>query len=137
MNSERGFQVILSDLVNDLLEYADTRFNLLKEELQERAAVLKHAMPLLVSGVLFLTAAFLLFTVALVTIVAAGFPENPYRWFFSALIVGALWSSIGLIALYVARQRADKMRRIVPQKTLQVLREDKSRLVQDLPRKVA
>jgi uncharacterized membrane protein YqjE len=131
----RSLAQILSDMKSELTEFAQTRIELLKREMKEKAAALKSALPLLVAGALFLTTGFLLFSVALAALVATAFADNPYRWFFGSLAVAILWSICGAGVLYGAKRRLN-MQSMVPQRTIEVLSGDKT-WIQKEARKVS
>lgn len=120
----RGLFEILADMKNELQEFAQTRIELFRSELRERLETIKSALPLAVAGALLLTTAFFLFSFALVGLLAAAFGNNPYRWFFAALIVGVLWSMCGGAAAFLARQHLTKQA-LMPEKTIQVLNGDR------------
>jgi len=120
----RSLAAILSEMKTELQEFAQTRIELLKSELQEKADAIKSAIPLAVVGALFLSTAFFIFSFALVALVAAGFGDNPYRYFFGALAVCVLWSIFGGIALYSVKRRLSKQT-MIPRKTIEVLSGDK------------
>ena len=128
MNSElgsgRSLAAILGDMKNELLEFAQTRMELFKTELREKLGALKSAAPAVVIGAVLLLTAFLLLSLALVALVAAGFSEGPYRWFFGFLIVGLLWCAGGGMAVYAAKRRVSRQS-MVPKKTMSVLNGDK------------
>lgn len=121
----RSLAEILAEAKNELKEFVETRVELFRREIQERIAQLKIVAPLAVVGVLFLSTAFLLLSLALVALFAAVFTGNEYRWFFGFLIVGFLWSVIGGGAALLAKKRLSK-RSIVPEKTIEVLAADKA-----------
>jgi uncharacterized membrane protein YqjE len=120
----RSLAEIFADLKKELQEFVQTRLAMLKGELQEKLQTLKVAAPLAgIAGVLLATSYFLL-TIALVGIAMAFFANSPYRWFFSFAIVGVLWALLGGILAYVAKREFD-LKRLVPRKTLEVLKGDK------------
>jgi|GraSoiStandDraft_30_1057271.scaffolds.fasta_scaffold139936_3 uncharacterized membrane protein YqjE len=123
-NNGRSLASILSEMKVELQEFVQTRLELLKSELEEKVSSIKAAIPLAVIGALFLSTAFLVFSLALVALVAVGFDDNPYRWFFGALIVCVLWCVIGAVALYSVIRRFRKQT-LVPTKTIEVLSGDK------------
>ncbi|MFZ0732006.1 MAG: phage holin family protein [Candidatus Sulfotelmatobacter sp.] len=129
MNTEAGharsLAEILAEAKNELQEFVQTRFELLRQDVEERLATLKIAAPLAVVGALFLGTAFLLFSLALVALFAAVFAGNIYRWFFGLLIVGFLWLVGGGTAAMLAKRRFSK-RSMIPQKTIEVLAADKA-----------
>jgi uncharacterized membrane protein YqjE len=128
MNTEihngRSLVAILNEMKSELQEFAQTRVELFKREMQEKAAAIKAAVPSALIGATFLITAFLLLTLALVALVATGFGDNPYKWFFAFLIVGIFWSMIGGMAVFMAKRRLT-MQPMVPQKTMHVLSDDK------------
>ena len=129
MNGEvkngRSLAAILTDMKNELQEFAQTRIALLKREIQEKTEALKSALPLAVVGSLLLSTAFLLLSIALAALVATAFPDNPYRWFFGCLAIAILWAIGGAGALYAVKRRLSKQS-MVPQKTIEVLSGDKT-----------
>jgi uncharacterized membrane protein YqjE len=125
INNGRSLAAILGDMKSELQEFAQTRIELLKREMQEKSAAVKAAIPLSVVAILFLSTAFLLFSLALAALVTVAFPDNPYRWFFGCLAITILWAICGAIALYTVKQRLSKQS-MVPRKTIEVLSGDKS-----------
>jgi uncharacterized membrane protein YqjE len=129
MNGEvkngRSLAAILTDMKNELQEFAQTRIALLKREIQEKTEALKSALPLAVVGSLLLSTSFLLLSVALAALVATAFPDNPYRWFFGCLAIAILWAIGGAGALYAVKRRLSRQS-MVPQKTIEVLSGDKT-----------
>jgi uncharacterized membrane protein YqjE len=129
MNGEvkngRSLAAILTDMKNELQEFAQTRIALLKREIQEKTEALKSALPLAVVGSLLLSTAFLLLSVALAALVATAFEDNPYRWFFGCLAIAILWAIGGAGALYAVKRRLSRQS-LVPQKTIEVLSGDKT-----------
>jgi uncharacterized membrane protein YqjE len=123
-NNGRSLAAILSDMKRELQEFAQTRIELLKREMREKTAALKAAIPLAVVGSLFLSTAFLSFSLALVALVATAFSDNPYRWFFGCLAIAILWSICGAAALYTVKRRL-RSQSMVPKKTVEVLNGDK------------
>ncbi len=128
MNTEikngRTLAGTLAEMKVELLDFLDTRIELLKTELQEKGKILKAAAPLGALGALLLATAYLLFTLALVSLVVVAFQENPYRWFFAFLIVAFAWTVFGGIALYFAKRELE-MTTLLPQRTIEVLKGDK------------
>jgi uncharacterized membrane protein YqjE len=114
----------LAEMKIELLDFLDTRIELLKTELQEKINILKTAAPLGALGALLLATAYLLFTLALVSLVVVSFQDNPYRWFFAFLIVAFAWTVFGGIAVYFAKRELE-MKTLLPQRTIEVLKGDK------------
>ena len=109
---------------DELQEFVQIRIELLKREVQEKISAMKSAIPAALIGGLLLLAAFLLLSVALALLVAVGFGDSPYRWFFGFLIVGVLWAVGGGMGLYMAKRRLTQQG-LLPRKTVRVLSGDK------------
>ena len=124
VNNGRSMAAILGEMKDEIQEFVQTRIELLKRELQEKISAIKSAIPAAIIGGLLLLTAFLLLSFALVALVAVGFGENPYRWFFGFLIVGVFWAIGGGMGLYMARRRLSQQG-LVPRKTVEVLSGDK------------
>jgi len=120
----RSLASTLAEMKIELLDFLDTRIELLKTELQEKMKILKTAAPLGALGALLLVTAYLLFTLALVSLVVVAFQDNPYRWFFAFLIVAFAWTVFGGIAVYFAKRELE-MKTLLPQRTIDVLKGDK------------
>lgn len=121
----RSVAEILAEMREEFQEFARTRIELLRRELDEKARTAKAALPLAAMGALFLSVSFLLFSLALVTLVVVAFEGNPYRWFFGFVIVGFLWSVIGGITALAAKQKLSASG-VMPRKIIQVLNNDKA-----------
>src|SRR5579872_5271374 len=112
----RNLADLLAEIRNEILDFLQTRIAMLKTELREKFKNLKTAMVLAVSGLLLLTTAYFLFTLALVGLILAAFPATAYRWFFAFLAVAVLWTIIGAIAAYFAKRELE-LRGILPKRT--------------------
>ena len=128
MNSDatnaRSLADILSEMKNEIQQFAQTRIELFRQEVRERVGVLKAAIPLAVAGGLLLATAFVLFSFALVGLLAAALQNNPYRWFLGALIVTVVWTVAGGMLAFVAKRRLTRQA-LMPEKTMQVLNGDR------------
>ena len=124
VNNVRSIGATLAEMKLELLDFLDTRIELLKTEVREKLKILKAAAPLGALGALLLGTAYLLFTLALVSLVVVAFQDNPYRWFFAFLIVGFAWAVFGVIAVYFAKRKLET-ETLLPQRTIEVLKGDK------------
>ena len=120
----RNLADLLAEIKNEIRDFLQTRIAMLKTELREKSKNLKTAMVLAISGLLLLTTAYLLFTLALVGLILAAFPASVYRWFFAFLAVAVLWTIVGAIAAYFAKRELE-LRGILPKRTIAVLKGDK------------
>jgi uncharacterized membrane protein YqjE len=120
----RTLAEVVTDIKEELKDFAQTRIRLFKAEFQQKLTSLKGAVLLTAVAVLFLASAYLLFTVGLVALIAALLADNPYRWVFGFFGVGVLWAIIGGVAAYFAK-REFSVKGIVPTRTIEVLKGDK------------
>jgi Protein of unknown function (DUF1469). len=124
VNSSKDFATLLTELKQELKDFTQTRLAMLKAELQQKLKKVKTAAPLAVVGILMLGTAYLLFTMALVGLVVAFLPNNPYRWCFAFLAVAVLWSIVGGTAVYLAKRELE-IKGLIPKRTVEVLKGDK------------
>ena len=115
---------LLTEIKDEILDFLQTRVTMLKVELEEKSKNLKTAAILAVIGILMLTTAYMLFTLALVSAIMAAFPNTAYRWFLAFLAVGVFWSIFGALAAYFAKRELE-LRGILPRRTIEVLKRDK------------
>ena len=116
---------LLADIKRELQEFVETRLAMLRTELAEKLKTLKVALPLAVVAALLLLTASLLFTLAVVGLVAAFLPDGPYRWCLAFLAIGVLWTILGGISAYFAK-REFEIREMLPRRTMAVLKQDRS-----------
>jgi uncharacterized membrane protein YqgA involved in biofilm formation len=121
---ERSLAAILGEMKQDLKEFVETRIAMVKSEFRDKLVHWKLAAPLAGAGVVLLGTAYLLITLALVALAAVFIGDTPYRWFFALLGVGVLWTVLSGISLYIAK-REFELNRLMPQKTMAVLKGDK------------
>lgn len=120
----KSVAAILSDAKEELKEFIQTRMAMLRKELSERFRVLKVAGPLAAIAMVFLSTAYLLFTLSLVGLALAFLRDNPFRWCLAFLAVALLWTIVGGIAGYLA-WRKFQIKELLPKNTFNVLKEDK------------
>jgi uncharacterized membrane protein YqjE len=109
----------------ELRDFAETRIQLFTREVKEKLGRLKVAAPLAAVAIILLGTAYLLITSAVVALIAIAFGGAAYRWVFAFGIVAIVWAALGAIALYIAKSELE-LKRLLPQKTIQVLKEDKT-----------
>ena len=121
---ERSLAAILGGMKQELKEFVETRIAMAKSEFRDKLVHWKLAATLAGAGVVLLVTAYLLITFGLVALAAVFIGDTPYRWFFALLGVGVLWTVLSGISLYIAK-REFELNRLMPQKTMAVLRGDK------------
>jgi VIT1/CCC1 family predicted Fe2+/Mn2+ transporter len=123
-HQQRGLRDLVHEILDELKEFAATRLQVVKAELQETMSSVKVAVPLSLVALIFLFSGFLLFTAAAVAIVARAFAASPYAWFLSFVIVGFVWTAAGAIAAYFAYSEFRAKGRFP--KTVEVLKADRA-----------
>jgi len=114
----------MAEMKDELKDFVQLRIEMFKIELHEKSKTLKIAGPLAVFGIILLATAYLLFTLAVVGLVAAFLPDNRYRWFLAFAAVGVLWTLVGGVAAYFAKRELET-KSLMPNKTIEILKEDK------------
>lgn len=120
----RTLAEVVGDIKEEIKEFTQTRFQLLKAESQQKWALLKIAAILAAVAVVLLATAYVLLTMGLVAVIAAVFTNSPYRWAFGFFGIAILWAVLGGIAAYFAK-REFALKGIVPRRTFAVLKGDK------------
>ena len=123
-NNGRSVGEIMAEMKRELKEFVLTRFEMFKTETREKIKTLKIAAPLAALGALLLGTAYLLFTIALVGLVAVFVRNSPYQWFLAFAIVAVLWTLLGAIAVYFAK-REFELKSLAPKRTIEILKGDK------------
>jgi uncharacterized membrane protein YqjE len=124
INNGKSVAALFAEMKQELQDFVQTRVTMFKVELQEKVRVMKAAAPLAVIGAVLLLTAYLLFTLALVSLVFAFLPDNAYRWCIAFAAIGVLWLILGGIAAYMAKRELE-VKGLLPKRTVEVLKEDK------------
>lgn len=119
----RSFAGVVNEVKDEFKEFLQTRITMLRAELGEKMRTFKAALPMLATAIVFLATSFLLLTLCLVALISVAFYGDPFRWFFSFLIVGVLYSIIGGMAAGFGLKEL-RAQGIMPKKTIKVLKED-------------
>ena len=124
-NRSRSLSDIASELNLELSDFIATRVSMFRREMEQRVKTVRRAAPLAALGLLLVATAYLMFTLAGVALLAVIFGDSPFRWFFALFSVCILWGLFGGVCLYFTKLRLSKTR-FVPEKTIAVLKEDKT-----------
>ncbi|HET7751524.1 MAG TPA: phage holin family protein [Terriglobales bacterium] len=119
----RSFAGVVNEVKDEFKEFLQTRITMLRAELGEKMRTFQAALPMLATAIVFLATSFLLLTLCLVALISVAFYGDPFRWFFSFLIVGVLYSIIGGMAAVFGLKEL-RAQGIMPKKTIKVLKED-------------
>jgi uncharacterized membrane protein YqjE len=114
----RTLQSTLQDIKNELKEFVQTRFDILKNEMQQKISAFKAALPMAVIAVLLLATAWFLLTGAIVAAIALAL-----GWPAAFAIVAGAYLIFGVLVGWLAYKEvtAQSMK---PERTLQVLKQD-------------
>ncbi len=119
---------VLQDFKNEFIVFVETRLQLLQEEMRQKAAGIKAAVPMLVVGAVILLTAWLLVTALIVAVVAVfvagAMPGSPWVYSVAFGSVAVLYLIIGAIFAAVGKSALSKQS-LKPEKTIRVLQEDK------------
>ncbi len=114
---------VLNDFKEELKDFAATRIQMFRSELNDKMGALKMALPSIAIGAVLMGGAFLLFTAMLVAIIALAFGGHMWAYAASFAIVMALYAAAGG-ALLAYGWRTLKARGLAPERTLRVLKQD-------------
>jgi uncharacterized membrane protein YqjE len=118
VENERSLQGMLQEIKNEIKEFVQTRFEILKHEMQEKISAYKSALPMAVVGILFVATAWFLITGAIVAVI-----QFALGWPLAFLIVGFGYLIIGAVVARLAYKDVTRQS-IKPERTLQVLKQD-------------
>lgn len=114
--------VVLHEIKDDLKEFLQTRYDMLRGELSEKVAVWKTSLPMLVIALLLAWSGFLAITFAIIAALRPLF-ESEYGWAIAAVIVAAVYLVVaGVIAWLAYRELT--YTGVAPTRTMQVLKQD-------------
>ena len=116
--NERSLQGMLQEIKNEIKDFVQTRFEILKQEMQDKLSTYKSAMPMALVGILFIATAWFLITGAIVAAIALAL-----GWPLALLIVGFAYLIAGLLAGWLAYKEVTS-ETMKPERTLQVLKQD-------------
>ena len=119
----KSLGAVLHEIKDDLKEFAQTRFDMLRSELNEKLAVWKTSIPMLLIALVFAWTGFLCLTFFLVAAIRTLFAGSAWDWAFAAIIVAGLYFIVGGTIAWLA-YRELSYTGVKPERTLQVLKQD-------------
>ncbi len=125
MHTEKSIGIILAETKAELKEFFDTRLQILRSELKAKINSLKQSLPLLLVAAVLLLAGWITLTFALVALIRAWFLPSPYSWMWAGLIVGCIYSVVGIAAGWLGYSEI-KTVGVAPKRTLEVLKQDQA-----------
>lgn len=119
----RSLAGVVSELKDELKDFASTRFEMLRSEMKDKVSSFKVAIALIaVALVLGLTAWFVL-TAALISIIAVAFYPSNFAYFFAFIIVGVAYL-LGAAVMGSFAVREMRRRGVMPERTIRILKQD-------------
>lgn len=123
VDDDRSLGSIIAEIKYEFKEFVNTRVRVIKAELHETISAAKTALPLIISALVLGFVSVLMFSLAIVVLLASAFPGSPYAWVYGFAIMGGILISIAAVAAFFAvnafRSGA------FPKRTVEVLKEDK------------
>lgn len=116
--NERSLQGMLQEIKNEIKDFVQTRFEIFKQEMQDKLSAYKSALPMAAAGILFVATAWCLMTGAIVAAIALAL-----GWPLAFLIVGFAYFVLGAAAGWFAYKEITS-HTMKPERTLQVLKQD-------------
>lgn len=118
----RGLAEVIREIKGEVKEFLQTRVSMFVGEMREKLNNSKNGAIYAAIALALGAVGFLVLTVALAALIAVAFWGSPYAWFFGFLIIGLLYTIVAaMLAMAAVRQFKD----IAPERTIQVLKEDK------------
>ena len=124
MHNEKSIREVVNETKADLKQFLDTRFRLLKSEVEEKIRSFKYSIPLLIGGAFFILTGWMTLTFSLIALVHAWFVPSAYAWAVGAFIITTLYLLVGGLLGWMG-YREFKSATLLPKRTLTVLQEDK------------
>jgi VIT1/CCC1 family predicted Fe2+/Mn2+ transporter len=123
LHNGRTVAEVLNEFKVELKDFAATRGQMLRAEMQEKVGAWKAAIPTMAVGAVLLLFALLVFTAGLVEVIALAFSGQPWAMAASCFIVFAIYALLGaVLALYGWRKAKEPG--LAPERTLKVLKQD-------------
>lgn len=124
-NHEKSLGAVLTEIKSELSAFLETRFQLLRSEMREMVRTWKLCLPLLLSAIALLFAAWIVVTFGFVALVHGWLLPSPFAWTWAGFIVGALYVIIAAVVGWFAYGELRKVG-LVPRRTLKVLKQDQN-----------
>ena len=122
-NHEKSLGVVLTEMKNELTQFLETRYQLLRSEIQDIVRTWKYCLPLLLAALVLLLASWIVVTFGLVALVRGWFLPGPFAWLWGSLIVAGVYVIIAIVIGWFAYGELRKVG-MVPKRTLKVLKQD-------------
>jgi len=125
VQTEKSIGAVLAETKAELKAFLDTRLQILRSELRDKARALKQSVPLLLVAAALLLAGWITLTFAFVALIQTWLPPSAYSWMWAALIVACLYL-MGGIAIGWFGYAEIRAVGVTPKRTLEVLKQDQA-----------
>ena len=122
-HTEKPLGTLLAETKAELKEFLETRFQILRAELQEKITAWKYSIPFLAIAAVMLLTAWVTLTFSLLVLIHTSFVPSEYAWLWAGLIVTGVYALLGLVIGGMGYGHLTSVG-IKPKRTLQVLKED-------------
>lgn len=123
VSANRPIADVLYEIRDELKQFAATRIQMLRSEMNERAGAIKMALPMMAGGAFIAVVAFGLLTLALVSLITQAFQPSTWASAAAFAIVGVVYAAVAAVTLLFG-WRSIKAGSFKPERTLRVLRDD-------------
>ena len=118
----KSIAVTLHEIKDDLKEFLETRYALLRSELSEKFGVWKTSLPMIIGALMLAWSGFLALTFTFVALLRPLF-ANDYGWAIAAGIVAVVYFFVAGVVAWLA-WRELSYTGVAPTRTMQVLKQD-------------
>lgn len=122
-DQERSLASVVAELKEEVKTFLDTRFAMLRSEMNDKLKALKTAMPAIAVGLVLCVTAWFLLTAALVAAIWVGFQGMSFGVAIALAIVGIAYLLVGGVAVLFAWRGLSEMG-LMPKRTMRVLKDD-------------
>lgn len=125
MQNEKSIGAVLAETKAELKAFIDTRLQILRSELRDKARTLKQSVPLLLVAAALLLAGWITLTFAFVALIQTWLQPSAYSWMWAALIIAGIYL-MGGIAIGWFGYAEIRAVGATPKRTLEVLKQDQA-----------
>lgn len=122
VRNDRPLREVVTEIKEEVRDFAATRIEMLKVEMNEKLARLKASLPMLAAAAVFALGAFGALTYALIA-TAATLIGGDWAWAIGGAIVFGLYALLGGVLGWMGYKEIST-EGLAPQRTLRVLRQD-------------
>lgn len=123
MNTEKSLGAVVAETKEEVKAFIETRLQILRSEIAEKARIWKYSIPLLLLAGGLLLIGWMVLTFAIVAVIRAFFLPSEYAWVWAGLIVALIYLVAGgAIGWFSYTELLSTG--LAPKRTMQVLKQD-------------